>query len=56
LLLQGRLNISQIAERVGYEYPSGFTAAFSRHVGLTPREYRRHRVPITRTLRATEEP
>jgi AraC-like DNA-binding protein len=56
LLLQGRLNVSQIAERVGYEYPSGFTAAFTRHVGLTPREYRRHRVPVTRTLRAAESP
>jgi AraC-like DNA-binding protein len=56
LLLQGRLNVSQIAERVGYEYPSGFTAAFTRHVGLTPRDYRRHRVPVTRTLRAAEKP
>jgi AraC-like DNA-binding protein len=51
LLLQGRLSISQIGERVGYEYPSGFTAAFTRHVGMTPRQYRRHRAAVTRTLR-----
>lgn len=56
LLLQGRLSISQIAERVGYEYPSGFTAAFTRHVGMTPREYRRHRAAVTRTLRGAGVP
>jgi AraC-like DNA-binding protein len=47
LLFQDRLSISQIAERVGYEYPSGFAAAFAAHVGMTPREYRRHRAPIS---------
>jgi AraC-like DNA-binding protein len=47
LLLQGRLTISQISERVGYEYPSGFAAAFAAHVGMTPRDYRRHRAPIS---------
>jgi AraC-like DNA-binding protein len=46
LLLQPNLSISQIAERVGYQYPSGFAAAFSSHVGMTPREYRKHRAAI----------
>jgi AraC-like DNA-binding protein len=47
LLLQGRLSISQVAEAVGYDYPSGFAAAFSAHVGVTPREYRNKRAPIS---------
>lgn len=47
LLLQGRLTISQVAEQVGYDYPSGFAAAFSAHVGVTPREYRDKRAPIS---------
>jgi AraC-like DNA-binding protein len=51
LLLKGQLTIAQVAERVGYEYPSGLTAAFSAHVGMTPREYRKHRAPISVALR-----
>ena len=47
LLLQPRLSIAQVAEMVGYEYPSGFAAAFSAHVGMTPRDYRRHRAPVS---------
>jgi AraC-like DNA-binding protein len=47
LLLQDRLSIAQIAERVGYEYPSGFAAAFSAQMGMTPREYRQHRPAIS---------
>jgi AraC-like DNA-binding protein len=50
LLLQGRLSISQISERVGYEYPSGFAAAFAAYVGMSPREYRRHRAPVSVSL------
>jgi AraC-like DNA-binding protein len=52
LLLKGQLTIAQVAERVGYEYPSGLTAAFSAHVGMTPREYRKHRAPISVALRS----
>lgn len=46
LLLEGALTIAQVADRVGYEHQSSFTAAFHRHVGLSPREYRRHRAPF----------
>jgi AraC-like DNA-binding protein len=46
LLLEGALTIAQVSERVGYEHQSSFAAAFSRHVGLAPREYRRHRAPF----------
>lgn len=46
LLLQPRLTIAQIAEMVGYQYPSGFAAAFSAHVGMTPRDYRKYRAPV----------
>ncbi|WP_077034984.1 helix-turn-helix transcriptional regulator [Pelomonas sp. KK5] len=46
LLLEGALTIAQVADRVGYEHQSSFTAAFRRHVGLAPREYRRHRAPF----------
>jgi len=52
LLLQAQLSIAQVAERVGYEYPGGLTAAFSAHVGMTPREYRKHRAPISVALRS----
>ena len=55
LLLQARLSISQVAERVGYEYPSGFTAAFTNHVGMTPRQYRQHRAPISMQLRSGDD-
>ena len=47
LLLEATLTIGQIAERVGYEHQSSFTAAFRSHVGMAPREYRRHRAPFT---------
>jgi AraC-like DNA-binding protein len=43
LLLEGRLSIGQIAEQVGYEHQSSFTAAFRDQVGMPPREYSRHR-------------
>lgn len=46
LLLQATLTVAQVAERVGYEHQSSFAAAFSSHVGMTPREYRRHRAPF----------
>ena len=50
LLLRAELSIAQVAERVGYEYPSGFTAAFTDHVGMTPRDYRRLRAPMNIAL------
>ena len=46
LLLAATLTIGQVAERVGYEHQSSFAAAFSAHVGMSPREYRQHRAPF----------
>lgn len=43
LLLEATLTIAQVAERVGYEHQSSFTAAFRGHVAMSPRQYRQHR-------------
>jgi len=43
LLLEGRLTIGQVADRVGYEHQSSFTAAFRAHTSMSPKEYQRHR-------------
>jgi len=50
LLLEATLTIAQVAERVGYEHQSSFTAAFRGHVGMSPREYRQHRAPFSVAL------
>jgi AraC-like DNA-binding protein len=50
LLLEGRLSIGQIAEQVGYEHQSSFTAAFRDQVGMTPRDYAQHRAAINVSL------
>jgi AraC-like DNA-binding protein len=42
LLTEGRLNLAQIAEAVGYQHQSSFTAAFCNALGMCPREYRRN--------------
>ena len=47
--------IAQVAERVGYEHQSSFAAAFSNHVGMSPREYRQHRAPFNLPLNAGDE-
>lgn len=52
LLMAASLTIAQVAERVGYEHQSSFTAAFRGHVGMSPREYRRHRAPFSVELPA----
>jgi AraC-like DNA-binding protein len=52
LLMEAALTIAQVAERVGYEHQSSFTAAFRGHVGMSPREYRRHRAPFSLDLPA----
>ena len=54
LLLEANLTIAQIAERVGYEHQSSFAAAFAGYVGISPREYRRHRAPFNLSLGAGE--
>ena len=46
LLMEASLTIAQVAERVGYEHQSSFAAAFRNQVGMSPREYRRHRAPF----------
>jgi AraC-like DNA-binding protein len=52
LLLEASLTIAQVAERVGYEHQSSFAAAFRERVGMTPRDYRQHRAPISLPLPA----
>jgi len=43
-LLRGSdLAVGEIAARVGYSSQSAFTAALSRHLGMTPRQLRRTR-------------
>jgi AraC-like DNA-binding protein len=39
LLHEGRLNVAQIAETVGYQHQSSFAAAFRDVVGMCPRDY-----------------
>jgi AraC-like DNA-binding protein len=39
LLQEGRLNVGQIAETVGYQHQSSFAAAFWDMVGVCPRDY-----------------
>lgn len=39
LLIEGRLNITQIAYEVGFNTPSYFTKSFMKQYGMTPREY-----------------
>jgi AraC-like DNA-binding protein len=48
--MEAALTIAQVAERVGYEHQSSFAAAFSGHVGMSPREYRKHRAPFSLDL------
>ncbi|NJK61978.1 MAG: helix-turn-helix transcriptional regulator [Synechococcaceae cyanobacterium SM2_3_1] len=41
LLLDRRLSVAAIAQRVGYVNPSAFWAAFRRHFGTTPKALQR---------------
>ncbi|MEM6991553.1 MAG: AraC family transcriptional regulator [Myxococcota bacterium] len=41
MLAQTPLNLSEIGQRVGYTDPAGFSRAFRRLVGQSPRQYRR---------------
>lgn len=54
LLLEAKLSVAQVAERVGYSHQSNFTAAFSDHVGMSPSEYRRHRAPVRLSIGEVE--
>ncbi len=51
LLIEAKLSIAQVSERLGYAHQSSFAAAFSGHVRMSPREYRRHRAPVDIPLR-----
>ena len=51
LLIEAKLSVAGVAERLGYAHQSSFAAAFSGHVGMSPREYRRHRAPVDVVLR-----
>ncbi len=44
LLTRPSFSISQIARRTGFASPSGFSRAFHAWTGLSPRDYRRHRI------------
>ncbi len=54
LLLEAKLSVAEVAERVGYGHQSNFAAAFSGHLGMSPREYRKHRAPVHLSLGAVE--
>ena len=41
LLLSDGLSIGEIAAKIGYENPSGFTRAFKQRTGMSPREFKR---------------
>lgn len=41
LLLKPDMPIARVAEMLGYEYQNSFTAAFRRHFGVLPKDYRR---------------
>ncbi len=41
MLAQTPMNLSEIGQRIGYTDPAGFSRAFRREVGISPREYRR---------------
>lgn len=48
LLLQGEDNVAKVAEHVGYNSATTFSAAFARHVGQPPTRYARmHKVSVT---------
>ena len=41
LLREGGMTIAEIAESVGYEHPTNFTAAFRRRFNAAPKDFRR---------------
>jgi AraC-like DNA-binding protein len=43
LLLQGRFNVAQIAERLGYAHQSSFATAFRDYCGMPPHAYAKRR-------------
>jgi AraC-like DNA-binding protein len=43
MLVTGDYAIAQVAYAVGYDYPANFAAAFKRHFGQLPRDWKQHR-------------
>jgi AraC-like DNA-binding protein len=43
-----RVSLSRVAELCGYESAAAFSKAFRKHVGQSPRDYRRDRRPTDR--------
>lgn len=41
LLLDEKMYVGEVADRVGYKYPHHFTAAFRKRFGVLPREVRK---------------
>ena len=39
LVLEGRMNVSEIAYKVGFQDPSYFNKCFKRHFGTVPTKY-----------------
>jgi len=54
LLLEAKLSMAEVADRVGYAHQSNFAAAFAGHMGMSPREYRRHRGAVHVSIGAVE--
>ena len=50
LLRQGELTVREVAMRVGYRQPAQFAKAFRRHMGQTPKDYRRLHGGMARVL------
>lgn len=46
MLVDGRISVAQVAQRLGYADQSSFARAFRAHYGLSPREYVRVGVPL----------
>ena len=51
LLVQGSMNISEIAEAAGYENLTYFERVFRKHTGMSPLEYRKVHIKNTRGRR-----
>jgi len=53
LLIEGQLNICQVADAVGYQHQSSFTAAFRDYIGVSPKEYAKSRAATNFKLKPT---
>ncbi len=47
LLITTDLSVSEIGERVGFETTSYFSAQFTKHVGISPKNYRKNALPAS---------